>query len=139
MQGYTAVNNSNTENELNDTLGLLKQDIREYVTSIDMKTNIETPLFMKIKGCYKILLNDFIDYTTDENNITNYVFMTGMKLELTNTNRVIENYDNIIRGRNYEFRHRVSQLVAKLNTTNMSDSMSQLVRTINLYDELTLS
>lgn len=138
MQGHTTVENDNTENEITITLGQLKQDIREYVTSTDMKTNIETHLFMKIKGSYKILLNDFINYTTDENNIPNYNFMGRIKEELNNINKVIENYENVIKGRSFEFRHRVSQLVAKLNTTNMSDSVLTLVRSVNIYDELTL-
>ena len=138
MQGHTTVENDNTENEITITLGQLKQDIREYVTSTDMKTNIETHLFMKIKGSYKILLNDFINYTTDENNIPNYNFMGRIKEELNNINRVIDNYENVIKARSFEFRHRVSQLVAKLNTTNMSDSVLTLVRSVNIYDELTL-
>jgi hypothetical protein len=138
MQGHITVENDNTENEITITLGQLKQDIREYVTSTDMKTNIETHLFMKIKGSYKILLNDFINYTTDENNIPNYNFMGRIKEELNNINRVIDNYENVIKARSFEFRHRVSQLVAKLNTTNMSDSVLTLVRSVNIYDELTL-
>jgi hypothetical protein len=138
MQEYTTLNNSNTENEFTITLNRLKQDIREYVSSTDMKTNIETLLFMKIKGSYKILLNDFIDYITDENNIPNYNFMKRTKEELNNINRVIENYKNIIKSRSFEFRHRVLQLVTELNTTNMSDTVNNLVRSVNLYDELTL-
>jgi DNA polymerase III delta prime subunit len=138
MQQYTANNNSPIENEITNSLILLKQDIKDYITNIDMRSNIETSLFNKIKGCYKNLITEFIDYTTDENNISNFQFMSNIKSELNSINRIIENYDNIIKGRIFEFRHRVSQLVAKLNTTNMSDSVSQLVRTVNLYDELTL-
>jgi len=138
MQSYEAVDDKTIESDIISSLNQLKNDIREYIRTINMSTNIESPLFSKIKGCYKILITNFIDHITDENTIPNYQFMSNIKTNLNNINQIIETYDNIITGRRFEFKHRVSQLVVSLNTANVSDTVSQLARTINLYDELAL-
>jgi len=136
MQTYEN-DNKTSESDIFLSLNQLKVDIKEYITTIDISTNIETQLFMKIKGCYKLLITSFIDYITDEDNIPNYQFMSTIKSELNNINKIIDNYDNIIKGRTFEFKHRISQLVNNLNQSNMSNTTINLVRAINIYNELT--
>lgn len=133
----TNINNiNNMEDYMLNTLNALMIDIRN--NNIDMRTNIETPIFLRIKGSYKILQNDFIDYITDQNNIPNYEYNNRMKTELARIDNYIQNIDNIIKSRSYEFRYRVSQLVQALGNENQNNLVTQLLQTVDLYGELTL-
>jgi hypothetical protein len=138
MQSYEANDNKTIESDIISSLNQLKNDMKEYIRTINMCTNIESPLFIKIKGCYKLLITNFIDHITDENTIPNYQFMSNMKTELNNINQNIETYDNIITGRRFEFKHRVSRLVETLNTANVSDTVMQSAQAVNMYNELAL-
>jgi hypothetical protein len=138
MQSYDAVDNNTIESDIISSLNQLKNDTREYIRTINMSTNIESLLFTKIKGCYKLLITNFIDHITDENTIPNYQFMSNTKTELSNINQIIETYDNIITGRRFEFKHRVSHLVGTLNIANVSDTVMQAVQAVNMYNELAL-
>ena len=125
-------------NTINEYYNGLVVNVRDYTSTINYSTNLDTRQFNIIKSKYKILSQMIMSYVITQEYLNSNATIANIVENMQSFSDIIDRTELIIFTRNNELKYNVSKLIEELRTSTHtnSDNINRLTRTIGIYNEL---